>query len=605
MKEIRTNALGLRRVAVAVAFAIATGAFLAIKFNGDLRGSATLFTRSTWISATLVAALLCFLTSRRLGGRDRLAWRYMALGCGLWLFGQISWAYLQLAYDATPAYPHWTQMFLFGYSACFVKGLLMLPKPQGAATLTVRHIGNLILIACTVAASLVIALWEPAVLPSRNWAANAIAILTAISLAAVCLTALYLLWSYRWRSDYWPLLILAAGGGIHTLTYVTTVHLRMIGAYSADRLSNVGWLVGYGAIACAAYERMWQIDHPTERGPSSLFARERRLEAAVPAFLIVVMLLTVWINTPWLTTPVATTATLIAVIFAVVLSLRDAWIQREEQRLVAALNESHLSLLAANRELVGSESRYRALNSELEERVAKRTVELQAAYRELEGFSYAVAHDIKAPLRVVNSFAALLMEEHGGHLDDKARGYVDRMRRNALHMSQLVDDLLAYAQVERLEPQIRPIDLRASVDECLQEQRDEIARLKAEINVNVEPTVLQTDSRAIAQALRNLLQNALKFSRNATPPQIRFDAARAAGKVRMSISDNGIGFDMQYHDRIFALFERLHRLDEYAGTGIGLAIARKAVERVGGRIWAHSEPNRGATFYVELPDRQQ
>jgi len=168
-------------------------------------------------------------------------------------------------------------------------------------------------------------------------------------------------------------------------------------------------------------------------------------------------------------------------------------------------------------------------------------------------------------------------------------------------MAQLVDDLLAYARIERLELQAQAADAATLIDACIAEQRDEILKLGAQVIADTIPIILHVDNAALTQAIRNLLQNALKFSRHATPPCISIAIKRVAKGIQIVVADNGIGFDMQYHDRIFALFQRLHRPDEYAGTGIGLAIARKAIERMGGRLWAQSKPNEGATFYIELP----
>lgn len=550
-----------------------------------------------------VAAVSCFRTARLLSGRERESWALLGLANTMWFAGQSIWSYYQLVLGYKPTLPHWLQIFFVLHPWLLVAGLSRLPKSMQTDGLTPRHIGNLILIGCATAVAFIVTLWEPAMLPHRTWSANAVAFLTSSALLATCMTGVYLLWSYRWDRSYWPLLLLVLAGAIHTVTYVTTSHFRMASTYSSFGAYNAGWLLGFGAVACAAYERIWQIDHPRSESIKNVQARERLLEACVPGLLILLMLVVTCLNSAWLTPRVTGAAIAFAVLFALALSARDVWVQKEEQKLLDALNRSNDGLIKANRELVEGEQRYLALNADLERRVTLRTTELQAAYRELEGFSYAVAHDIKAPLRAINSFGALLTQQYADRLDAQALGYVQRMSAGALNVARLVDDLLAYAHVERLELRLQPVDLRTLVRDCIEEQRDEISRLKAEVSTDVEPLSVNIDNAAMLQALRNLLQNALKFSAQAAPPRISIEARREGGNVLICVSDNGIGFDMQYHDKIFALFQRLHGPDRYAGTGIGLAIARKAVERMDGRMWARSAPGNGAAFFIELRAR--
>jgi signal transduction histidine kinase len=195
----------------------------------------------------------------------------------------------------------------------------------------------------------------------------------------------------------------------------------------------------------------------------------------------------------------------------------------------------------------------------------------------------------------------LLAQEYGERLDDKGRNYVERMRRSVLTMDQLIDDLLAYARVERREFELRPINLPNLIDSVLAEQRDELEKSGTLLNKNMQPVDVEADLDGLRMVIRNLLQNAMKFSRQAKPPTIRIDAQISHNEVHLAIADNGIGFDMAYHDRIFEMFQRLHRADEIPGTGIGLAIVRKAMERMGGRVWATASPGAGATFHLQLP----
>ncbi len=175
------------------------------------------------------------------------------------------------------------------------------------------------------------------------------------------------------------------------------------------------------------------------------------------------------------------------------------------------------------------------------------------------------------------------------------------IRRAAQQMNQLIDDLLAYSRFERRPLQTRALDLLPLIELLLTERQDDIHKRAVEVHLDLACTTAIADSEGLAQALRNLIDNALKFTRDVPTPRLEIGSRALQGRCRLWVRDNGPGFDMRYHDRIFEIFQRLHRAEEYPGTGVGLAIVRKAMERMGGRVWAESAPGQGATFYLELP----
>ena len=248
-----------------------------------------------------------------------------------------------------------------------------------------------------------------------------------------------------------------------------------------------------------------------------------------------------------------------------------------------------------------AEETLRQFTAELEQRVQERTAKLETANQELETFNYSVAHDLRAPLRGIDGYSRLLLTEHAARLDDEGRGFLQNIVRATKHMSQLLDDLLAYARLEQRDMEIAQVDPRALIESLLADRDDEIKARGVAVSVAVDCPSVRADREGLTLALRNLLENALKFTHNVPLSMIEVSGRDTGTSCILAVRDNGVGFDMKFHDRIFTIFQRLHRSEDYPGTGVGLAIVKKAMERMGGRAWAESEPGKGATFYLEIP----
>lgn len=283
------------------------------------------------------------------------------------------------------------------------------------------------------------------------------------------------------------------------------------------------------------------------------------------------------------------------------------WLRRTARRIDRqdqGLAPRYIGTLLDITEAVQAQERLRDINQALEQRVAERTEQLTRTNHELESFTYSVSHDLKAPLRGIDGYSQLLDEEYGPRLDDEARQFLHRIRRGVQQMGNLITDLLDYSRMERRAMERQDVDLQVLVKELLELHAADIEQSHAQVVNRVEPMTLSLDREGLAVALRNLIGNAIKFSRDSQPPVVEIGASAENGHKHIWVRDNGIGFDMKYQERIFGVFQRLHRSEDYAGTGVGLAMVAKAVERMGGKVWVESAPGQGSTFHMTFPDEK-
>jgi PAS domain S-box-containing protein len=243
-----------------------------------------------------------------------------------------------------------------------------------------------------------------------------------------------------------------------------------------------------------------------------------------------------------------------------------------------------------------AEEQVQQLNLDLEERVRHRTAELEASARELDAFAYSVSHDLRAPLRSLHGFSEILLEDYDGKLDDQGSQYLRRIQANVARMGQLIDDLLRLSKVTRAGLSREHVDIGEQAREIVSDLRGADPGRRVE-TVIADALVTTGDPRLIRLALQNLLANAWKFTGKREQAAISVGVVGQPGSQVFFVRDNGAGFDMQYAEKLFDPFQRLHPAAEFEGSGIGLAIVQRILSRHGGRIWAEAEPGKGCTFF--------
>lgn len=292
-----------------------------------------------------------------------------------------------------------------------------------------------------------------------------------------------------------------------------------------------------------------------------------------------------------------------------------AWLLIENTGLYAQLGSAHTRLGTQNQALQGeiavrqqAETSLQRMYEELEDRVRERTASLEAAMKEMDSFTYSISHDLKTPLRAVTGYAAILKEDHGAELSEDAAGLVDEIDANAVRMQRLIDDLLSFSRISHQPVSRRRVDMDGLVKEVIAELGKTDGRYR-KIDWHLLPLAPGYGERSLLkQVWMNLISNAVKFSSTRPAPVIRIgsdSSGHGPDETIYFIEDNGIGFDMEYHDKLFGVFQRLHVSEEFPGTGVGLAIVQRIVERHGGRVWAEGRVDKGAKFQFALPRGDQ
>jgi signal transduction histidine kinase len=278
-------------------------------------------------------------------------------------------------------------------------------------------------------------------------------------------------------------------------------------------------------------------------------------------------------------------------------------LERKVAERTEALHSANAQLHRELSERKAAEEALHRLNAELDRRVLERTAELEASNMELEGFTYTVSHDLRAPLRHIHGFLELLQKKMSAALDEQCRHYMHNISDAAQKMGRLIDELLSFSRMGRHVLSFRKVDLGELVRDILRELEPETAGRNIDWRIGDLP-VVSGDGAMLRTVLVSLISNALKFTHLREEARIEIGSLPGQeAEAVIYVRDNGVGFDMAYADKLFGVFQRLHREEEFEGTGIGLANARRIIARHGGRTWAEGRPDQGATFYVALPQQ--
>lgn len=569
-----------QRLMLLASMAVLLIIYLVGAYSNILQGKLLLaWTDLAWTLAALAAGLKCLQTARkRISRQERIAWILFGLAALSWFIGMLIWDYYELIVGRIVPFPAASDYFYLGYAPLFLLGLIYYRRPVPSRHYTMIQLSNLGLIISTIIVLCYILLAQAIQQSENSFAYELYAISHSIATIVCFVFGVYCYWFYIWHSNQWTFQLLLISLALFAITD-TLYGFELLGqSFDVSSYLNVFWLLAFAFQYWAAFEQNYSDQDYPENDLDNRKLREKRFEAIMPALCLLAVLFFALYYRQQLDESFFIVVVFATIAFAFFLFMREWYTNSLEEALANEIKNA---------------------NMQLEQRVEQRTVELSRANNELESFSYSVSHDLRAPLRSIKGWTQALREDYHNVLDDTANNYIDRVANNANRMSEIIDDILTLSRINKTKLNIRSISLSAlilSIIDHLHEQSPQ-----HHVNITIEEEVIvKADEQLLRVALENLLANSWKYTRDSENPSIEFGVIRENKRCIYYLRDNGVGFDMDFANKLFQPFERLHG-NEYEGTGIGLATVQRCIHLHGGKIWGESILGQGATFFFTLP----
>lgn len=565
----------------------------------------TILSNTTTFTINIFAVIALFFAAaycKRSNKDPYLAWLLIAFAQLSYLIGDLAWGILEIGLNQDPTLSV-ANLFYFLYYPLFVIGILILPEYSDNHYKKADKLIEIGIIMISVILIFFILLINPIIqLNAPNSFLSLMPLLYVFMDLFLFFALVVLIFNWLDQINQLPFLILGMGVLVKIITDCIFLYMFSNGTYFSGSLVDLGWIYSYILFIMAAISQIngTKISFEHFSNKHLLYFRKIHWNIYLPLLLLsLAYVFLLWGNHNLNKIDVAFLEIFFGLILILVI-LRQIISFKENIRLyMAAKNElkkREITEMALNKVLINLDEEIDARTLELEKLIK----ELQRSNKELEVFAYVASHDLQEPLRTITSFTQLLERRYRGKLDDDADEFIEFIVDGANRMKQMILDLLEYSRITPKGQEFKPVNIENIINYALDSLNVLLKENDAVIKFDNLP-IVNGDESQLVRVFQNLISNAIKFRKDDESPEICISAKKEGNEYIFSVSDNGIGIDEQYFSVIFTIFKRLHTRDEYEGTGIGLSVAKRVIERHGGKIWVESQPNKGTTFYFTIP----